>query len=914
MNRFIQRTFQRTLAVGLVAFLASCGGGGGGGDYMAPPPTSSFTYSLDGAAIKGTIISAPVRVLDASGNSVGSSTTTDANGHFSLTFTTSQQLSLPLQVVVGGNGAQSVCDVRPTCQVGLDADGNTVSVGFGDIYDLPAGFELRAAITSMDSAGTDSFSTTAWVSPLSEFVTATALAMGDGTTLTADNISQANTKVGQLISNVFPSVTVPADLDIRTVAIMDLARPGDAPSEAINNLGIAASTISASTAYFVDANSSTRGDIGQVVTAFSDHIAASTDAGDLLDPRDAAVLANEAVEAAGDLLADVDASNLTLPADYTRDDLQTTITDAQTALPAITDIWTNIEVGQSTDPVDSTATGWADMVILTDTGEAEVTLDTKGIDATAVHLHQGYAGSNGPILVELEQDEGNPDHWQFPAGTVFDAATIAAVQRGETYFNVHSQKYPAGEIRGQVLPGNIRIAIATPSGRQEVPTPVTSDGFARAAITLDTTTDIAQVNLRTTLDLAAAHLHMGIAGTNGDVIIPMQQDAQSMDHWSASDVQMSQAWLDALDTANLYFNLHTSANPAGELRGQLVPQDYRLLTFPLDASQVVSDVAVNTNASGTGSLTVDMATGAFTLHVNTTGLVSAMAAHIHKADVGANGDVVFELTQDSLNVDHWFSDGETFTGDQLMTLLANGFYVNVHTAAYPNGEIRGQIADPTLDTDGDGVADYLDAFPDDPAEWADSDGDGTGDNADQCPNDPSGVIDNNGDGICDDGTPTDTDGDGVPDASDAFPNDPTETKDTDGDGIGDNADNCPTTANPDQADSDGDGVGDACQAASAPTFSQVQSIFDSRCVTCHGVSGGLTLSSDVSYDNLVNVPSGEIPSVVYVKPGDPDNSYLVWKLEGRAGISGGRMPLGGPYLIDTQIQLVRDWIAAGANR
>ena len=38
-------------------------------------------------------------------------------------------------------------------------------------------------------------------------------------------------------------------------------------------------------------------------------------------------------------------------------------------------------------------------------------------------------------------------------------------------------------------------------------------------------------------------------------------------------------------------------------------------------------------------------------------------------------------------------------------------------------------------------------------------------------------------------TPPDSDGDGVADASDAFPNDPNETTDSDGDGIGDNGDN-----------------------------------------------------------------------------------------------------------------------------
>jgi hypothetical protein len=69
------------------------------------------------------------------------------------------------------------------------------------------------------------------------------------------------------------------------------------------------------------------------------------------------------------------------------------------------------------------------------------------------------------------------------------------------------------------------------------------------------------------------------------------------------------------------------------------------------------------------------------------------------------------------------------------------------------------------DTDGDGVADYQDAFPDDINEWLDTDSDGTGDNAD-----------------------TDDDDDLVPDVSDAFLKDPAEWWDSDSDGVGNNAD------------------------------------------------------------------------------------------------------------------------------
>ncbi|MBA1147359.1 thrombospondin type 3 repeat-containing protein [Ectothiorhodospiraceae bacterium WFHF3C12] len=128
-----------------------------------------------------------------------------------------------------------------------------------------------------------------------------------------------------------------------------------------------------------------------------------------------------------------------------------------------------------------------------------------------------------------------------------------------------------------------------------------------------------------------------------------------------------------------------------------------------------------------------------------------------------------------------------------------------------DGDGVGDNAD--TDTDGDGVADSEDAFPNDPDESADLDGDGTGDNADTdtdgdgvadsedaFPNDPDESADLDGDGTGDNAdTDTDTDGDGVADSEDAFPNDPDESADLDGDGIGDNAD----------TDTDGDGVADS---------------------------------------------------------------------------------------------------------
>ena len=112
----------------------------------------------------------------------------------------------------------------------------------------------------------------------------------------------------------------------------------------------------------------------------------------------------------------------------------------------------------------------------------------------------------------------------------------------------------------------------------------------------------------------------------------------------------------------------------------------------------------------------------------------------------------------------------------------------------------------------------------------------------------------------------------------------------------------------------------------SPTFSSIQqTIFSASdssgrlaCVGCHTDQGrtpasNLVLLEGRSYQQLVGRASLGKPGATLVIPGDPDNSYIVKKLERAPDIVGGRMPRNnGPFLTEGQMRVIRRWIAEGA--
>lgn len=122
-------------------------------------------------------------------------------------------------------------------------------------------------------------------------------------------------------------------------------------------------------------------------------------------------------------------------------------------------------------------------------------------------------------------------------------------------------------------------------------------------------------------------------------------------------------------------------------------------------------------------------------------------------------------------------------------------------------------------------------------------------------------------------------------------------------------------SNDDGSTGDPYGGGGAPPTLQADFKSIQDNVFTPICTACHvGASApqGLRLDDANAYALLVGVASAEQPQLLRVDPGDPDQSYLIQKLEGTAAV-GGRMPLNGTPLSQADIDVIRQWIVDGAQ-
>jgi hypothetical protein len=104
---------------------------------------------------------------------------------------------------------------------------------------------------------------------------------------------------------------------------------------------------------------------------------------------------------------------------------------------------------QEVPPVQTSASG-SGTITVKDDKSVSGSVTTKGIKATAAHIHEAAAGKNGPVAIPLEKKSEN--EFSVPAGAKLSDAQFKALKAGNLYVNVHTDAHKDGEIRGQLKP------------------------------------------------------------------------------------------------------------------------------------------------------------------------------------------------------------------------------------------------------------------------------------------------------------------------------------------------------------------------------------------------------------------------------------------------------------------------------
>lgn len=180
-----------------------------------------------------------------------------------------------------------------------------------------------------------------------------------------------------------------------------------------------------------------------------------------------------------------------------------------------------------------------------------------------------------------------------------------------------------------------------------------------------------------------AHIHAAAPGTNGDIIVNLQAISGQTNQYKVPDnTVLTATQINAFKSGGLYLNVHSAAFPNGELRGQ-INREVQLARLS-GAQELVQNRSA---ASGLGVISVDPDSKNAEVSVTYTGLTPTMA-HLHTGAIGTKGDVLIDMTAAGAGK---YSGSKVLTDAQLADFRAKRQYFNVHTAAFPDGEIRGQI-------------------------------------------------------------------------------------------------------------------------------------------------------------------------------------------------------------------------------
>jgi hypothetical protein len=338
---------------------------------------------------------------------------------------------------------------------------------------------------------------------------------------------------------------------------------------------------------------------------------------------------------------------------------------------------------QETPPTGSTGegTGYAFFDSLGHQLAYRITVAGLSDTVTGSHFHAGAAGVNGPVVHPFTfTDSSANGGWSNFADSIY-----GLLARGSIYFNIHTKAHPGGELRGALVSATGLRFTASLTGSQETP-PNNATGHATAWAILSP--NGSSLMFRATYagltgPLTGSHIHVGAVGATGNVVHPFTPDGNTV---SSTWAIPADSILRDLVQGNVYMNFHTSAHPGGEIRGQFNPAANIELIMGLDAAQ---ESGVSSTGTGTGYAVLERSGHDLVYEVTVAGLSDTLtAAHFHLGAPGVSGPVAEPVAfADSTSSGGWTG----YPDADIPGFLKGEYYFNVHTKAYPGGEIRGQM-------------------------------------------------------------------------------------------------------------------------------------------------------------------------------------------------------------------------------
>jgi hypothetical protein len=334
-----------------------------------------------------------------------------------------------------------------------------------------------------------------------------------------------------------------------------------------------------------------------------------------------------------------------------------------------------------TPPVPTAATGFASVTLNLPSNSLSYHVRVTGLLGAKAHIHTGAVGVPGPPIITLT---GGPTVYEGVSAPLTTADVITLLTEG-MYVNVHTPAFPGGEVRGQLIPVARTYLTANLDGGQETPPVATAaTGFARVRLNEPERRLIYDVRATGLVGTTVAHIHTGAAGVPGPPIITLS-GSLALGHWCGISPELTAAEVTALKTSGMYINVHTVANPLGEIRGQLIQSVARFSVAMNGAEETPPNASTVT---GCGQLSFNPATSTLSYSITCGALPSGfLSAHIHTGVLGFPGPITVPLVGGPTS----FSGSAVIPAATVTNLFKGNLYVNIHSLAFVGGEIRGQV-------------------------------------------------------------------------------------------------------------------------------------------------------------------------------------------------------------------------------